>query len=82
LYSLGSPYQLEDHYLTKGDNNDDDDTIFYPPGQRYLKRSDIVGSVRGYLPGAGYITIVLHDYPWLKKAALGLIGLLAMLQKG
>jgi hypothetical protein len=34
------------------------------------------------LPFAGYITIVLHDYPWLKKAALGLIGLLAMLQKG
>ncbi|CAO1618088.1 unnamed protein product [Jaminaea pallidilutea] len=59
--------------LTKGDNNDSDDLVLYG-GPKWLKRSQIVGVVRGYVPYVGYMTIVLNDYPKLKYALLGLIG--------
>ncbi|CRG92562.1 signal peptidase, endoplasmic reticulum-type [Talaromyces islandicus] len=40
--------------LTKGDNNPADDTELYSRGQDHLDRKeDVVGSVRGYIPGVG-----------------------------
>ncbi|PWN29798.1 signal peptidase I [Jaminaea rosea] len=59
--------------LTKGDNNDSDDVVLYG-GPSWLRRSQIVGKVQGYVPYVGYMTIVLNDYPKLKYALLGLIG--------
>ncbi|THC95288.1 hypothetical protein EYZ11_005243 [Aspergillus tanneri] len=68
--------------LTKGDNNVADDTELYARGQDYLNRQeDIVGSVRGYIPLVGYVTIMLSEYPWLKTALLGIMGLMVMLQR-
>ncbi|KAJ5240000.1 Signal peptidase complex catalytic subunit [Penicillium chermesinum] len=68
--------------LTKGDNNVADDTELYAQNQDYLNRSeDIVGSVRGYIPGVGFVTIMLSEYPWLKTALLGLMGLMVLLQR-
>lgn len=68
--------------LTKGDNNLSDDTELYAPGQDYLNREeDIVGSVRGYIPGVGYVTIMLSEYPWLKSVLLGIMGLMVILQR-
>ncbi|CAO1620610.1 unnamed protein product [Parajaminaea phylloscopi] len=60
--------------LTKGDNNDSDDLVLYG-GPRWLQRSQIVGKVQGYIPYVGYMTILLNDYPKLKYALLGGIGL-------
>ncbi|KAF2403192.1 signal peptidase complex catalytic subunit SEC11 [Trichodelitschia bisporula] len=68
--------------LTKGDNNAADDTELYAPGQNYLDREkDVIGSVVGYVPMVGYVTILLSEYPWLKKAMLGIMGLTVVLQR-
>ena len=50
--------------------------------QDYLNRAeDIVGSVRGYIPMVGYVTIMLSEHPWLKTVMLGLMGLMVMIQR-
>ncbi|MCJ1228065.1 Signal peptidase complex catalytic subunit [Toensbergia leucococca] len=68
--------------LTKGDNNLADDTELYAQGQDYLTRSeDIIGSVKGYVPFVGYVTILLSEHPWLKTALLGLMGVMVVLQR-
>lgn len=73
-----APLQL----LTKGDNNAADDTELYARGQSFLDRKkDIVGSVLGYVPFVGYVTILLSEYPWLKTAMLGFMALTVVLQR-
>lgn len=68
--------------LTKGDNNMADDTELYARGQDYLERSkDIIGSVVGYVPFVGYVTILLSEHPWLKTVLLGLMGIMVVLQR-
>jgi len=68
--------------LTKGDNNAADDTELYARGQKYLDRDrDVIGSVVGFVPYVGYGTILLSEYPWLKTAMLGLMGLTVVLQR-
>ena len=68
-------------FLTKGDNNSVDDRGLYSPGQLWLKRKDVVGSVGGFLPYVGYVTIVMNDFPKLKYAVLALLGLYTLLQR-
>ena len=68
--------------LTKGDNNVADDTELYAHGQSYLDRKeDIIGSVRGYVPAVGYVTIMLSEHPWLKTVMLGIMGVMVVLQR-
>jgi signal peptidase len=68
--------------LTKGDNNQADDKELYARDQEYLDRKlDLVGSVRGYVPGVGYVTILMTEHPWLKTAMLGLMGAMVILQR-
>ncbi|KAI9752293.1 MAG: Signal peptidase complex catalytic subunit [Chaenotheca gracillima] len=70
------------HLLTKGDNNNADDTELYARGQSYLNRADdIIGSVKGYIPTVGYVTIMLSEHPWLKTVMLGMMGALVVLQR-
>lgn len=76
--SRSEPLQL----LTKGDNNAADDTQLYARGQSYLNRKDdVVGSVFGFIPFVGYVTILLSEYPWLKTAMLVFMGLGVLLQR-
>ena len=58
-------------YLTKGDNNPVDDRGLYPRGVNYIREEAIVGKVLGIVPWAGYLTIVLNDYPAVKYTVLG-----------
>lgn len=67
--------------LTKGDNNYGDDRSLYAPGQEWLNRKHIMGRAVGYLPGVGYITILMNDYPYLKYALIGILGLLVVTSK-
>ena len=68
--------------LTKGDNNAADDTELYAVGQAYLNRAqDVIGSVVGYVPFVGYVTILLSEYPWLKTVLLGIMGLTVIFQR-
>jgi len=64
--------------LTKGDNNRDHDRGLYAPGQLWLQHKDIVGRAKGYVPYVGYVTIVMNDYPKLKYAVLGCLGLFVL----
>ncbi|KAG1856179.1 hypothetical protein C8R48DRAFT_718671 [Suillus tomentosus] len=41
----------------------------------------IIGKVRGFLPYIGYVTIAMNDFPQLKYALLGGLGLLAVIQR-
>jgi len=66
--------------LTKGDNNYVDDIELYQ-GLEWLERKHIVGKVRGFMPFVGYVTIAMNDFPQLKYALLGGLGLLALLQR-
>ncbi|KAL6132014.1 hypothetical protein ACLB2K_070386 [Fragaria x ananassa] len=45
--------------LTKGDNNPGDDRLLYAPGQLWLQRRHIIGRVVGFLPYAGWGTIIV-----------------------
>ncbi|KAJ5220668.1 Signal peptidase I [Penicillium citrinum] len=63
--------------LTKGDNNPVHDRTLYPRGQSFVAREEIVGLVKGYLPFAGWFTIALSDYPWLKAVGVAVLGVLA-----
>jgi len=77
-FGRSKPLQL----LTKGDNNAADDTELYARGQSYLERSkDVVGSVVGYVPFVGYVTILLSEYPWLKTVMLVFMALTVVLQR-
>lgn len=68
--------------LTKGDNNLSDDVSLYAEGQGFLERSeDVIGSVVGYVPFVGYVTILLSEHPWLKTAMIGLMGLMVIIQR-
>jgi signal peptidase len=68
-------------YLTKGDNNRMDDRGLYAPGQMWLKRGEILGVARASVPYVGMVTILLNDYPWLKYALLGLMGVFVLTAK-
>ena len=74
-------YRSKAKLLTKGDNNSADDTELYARGQDFLEREDIIGSVVGYIPFVGYVTILLSEHPWLKTVMLGIMGLMVVLQR-
>ncbi|GMG56361.1 unnamed protein product [Ambrosiozyma monospora] len=66
--------------LTKGDNNEVNDLSLYAYGQKYLDRDrDIVGSVKGYLPKIGYVTILVTENQYFKYAMLGWLVLSVLL---
>lgn len=68
-------------YLTKGDNNAVDDRNLYAPGQLWLRRSEIIGRAVASVPFVGMMTILLNDYPALKYALVGLMGVFVLLGK-
>ncbi|EME79515.1 uncharacterized protein MYCFIDRAFT_124842, partial [Pseudocercospora fijiensis CIRAD86] len=45
------------HFLTKGDNNDADDTSLYPPRRTSVRRNEVVGNVIAYIPFLGWLII-------------------------
>ncbi|WVF69976.1 signal peptidase I [Kwoniella sp. CBS 6097] len=65
--------------LTKGDNNQGDDISLYN-GMEWIERRHIIGKVRGFLPYVGYVTIAMNDFPQLKYALLGGVGLFMLVQ--
>jgi signal peptidase len=48
-------------------------------GKMWIEPKDIVGRVQGFLPYLGMFTIYMTDYPLLKYALLGGIGLVVFL---
>lgn len=66
--------------LTKGDNNHDDDLLLYARKQSYLNlETDLVGTVKGYIPFLGYVTILISENKYFKFGLLGLMGVSTLL---
>ncbi|EJD01773.1 uncharacterized protein FOMMEDRAFT_168400 [Fomitiporia mediterranea MF3/22] len=80
IYVAAAPLAQKQLLLTKGDNNAQDDIGLYQ-GLQWLEKRHIIGKVGGFLPHIGYVTIVMNDYPQLKYALLGGLGLLALVQR-
>lgn len=73
----GSERQL---LLTKGDNNAQNDLSLYSRGKSYLERqNDVLGTVVGFLPQLGYVTIWVSENQYAKYAFIGLLGLTSLL---
>ncbi|KAG8835843.1 Signal peptidase complex catalytic subunit [Serendipita sp. 399] len=77
-YMVDTP--LNQEILTKGDNNPQDDIALYKH-LKWLERRHVVGKVRGFLPYVGYVTIAMNDFPQLKYALLGTMGLFALISR-
>lgn len=68
--------------LTKGDNNAVDDLGLYAKRMQYLdQKKDTIGTVKGYLPKVGYVTILLTENVYFKFGLLGLMGLSSLFSK-
>ncbi|ODQ80476.1 hypothetical protein BABINDRAFT_160756 [Babjeviella inositovora NRRL Y-12698] len=68
--------------LTKGDNNPVDDLGLYKRKQQYLdKDKDIMGTVYGYMPRVGYVTILITENQYFKFGLLGLLALSSLFQR-
>jgi signal peptidase len=69
--------------LTKGDNNEVDDRGLYDQKskQLWLKKSDVMGRAKAFLPQVGMVTIWLTEYPMLKYLVIGLMGLAVLTTK-
>ncbi len=76
-----SPDNATSLFLTKGDNNPVDDRNLYATDQMWLRRGEILGTAIASLPHIGYVTIMLQDYPPLKFALVGLMGLFVLTGK-
>lgn len=68
------------YLLTKGDNNPVDDLSLYGRKKQYLQQSDLVGTVKGYLPKVGYITILLTENQYFRFGIFGLMALSTLFQ--
>jgi signal peptidase len=69
------------YFLTKGDNNNVDDRGLYAPGQSWIQRRHIMGRVLAHVPYVGMVTILMNDYPQLKYALLGILGLVVLVSR-
>ncbi|KAI9244722.1 signal peptidase I [Sporodiniella umbellata] len=67
--------------LTKGDNNAADDRLLYDRGQMWINKEHIVGKAKGFFPYVGMVTILMNDYPWMKFALLGILGLFVLIHR-
>ncbi|XP_019416141.1 PREDICTED: signal peptidase complex catalytic subunit SEC11C-like [Lupinus angustifolius] len=71
----------ETYMLTKGDNNPMDDRVLYNYGQNWLQRHHIMGRAVGFLPYAGWMTIIMTENPIVKYVLLGTMALLILTTK-
>jgi signal peptidase len=58
-----------------------DDRGLYNQGQHWLRREDVVGRARGFVPYVGMVTILMNDYPKLKYAVLACLGIVVFIHK-
>ena len=66
--------------LTKGDNNLVDDLGLYAKKQGYLNQAtDLVGTVKAYLPKVGYVTILISENMYARYALLGIMCISSLL---
>jgi len=67
--------------LTKGDNNLVHDRPLYKGSIDWIQRQHVIGRAWAYLPYAGLMTIWMNDYPMLKFALIGVLGLFVIINR-
>ncbi|KAJ3206167.1 Signal peptidase complex catalytic subunit S11C [Entophlyctis luteolus] len=77
----GSTTTGKQSFLTKGDHNTDDDRVLYNRNQLWVTEKEVVGRIWAYIPYIGIVTILLSEYPQLKAALLGALGLFVLITK-
>lgn len=65
-------------FLTKGDNNENDDVALYPNGRTLVSRSEVVGFVRGHVPKLGWFVIGIQDNLYYSKYGIFAIVILLL----
>ena len=65
--------------LTKGDNNEVNDRALYDNRRLWLNKFNLHGRIKGFVPYIGILTILLNDYPKIKWAILGIMGLMVII---
>ncbi|CCG58587.1 Protein CBG15389 [Caenorhabditis briggsae] len=68
-------------FLTKGDNNNVHDRSLYAEKQQWLKRSDVIGRVKGLIPYCGYMTILVNEVPYFKHILIGFMAIVTLLHR-
>ncbi|CAO4386580.1 unnamed protein product [Caenorhabditis nigoni] len=68
-------------FLTKGDNNNVHDRSLYAENQQWLKRSDVVGRVKGLIPYCGYVTILVNEVPYFKHILIGFMAIVTLIHR-
>lgn len=61
-------------FLTKGDNNQEDDRMLFPAGLEWIEEDMILGKTYAYIPYIGYVTVLFQENVIVKYATLGLLG--------
>lgn len=69
IRSFRSAGATEQSFTTKGDNNRIDDVVLYPDARHTVKRGEIVGFVRGYVPFVGWPTLLMQEIMKLSSRA-------------
>ncbi|KAK8597868.1 hypothetical protein V6N13_095264 [Hibiscus sabdariffa] len=67
--------------LTKGDANLGDDRMLYASNRQWLQQKHIMGRAVGFLPYAGWFTIIMKEKPVIKYILVGALGLLVITSK-
>lgn len=65
-------------FLTKGDNNINDDVALYPEGRTLVARSEVIGFVRGFVPKLGWVVIAIQDNAYWAKPAIAAVSILLL----
>eukprot|EP00767_Chilomastix_cuspidata_P000645 gnl/Chilomastix_cuspidata/1172.p3 GENE.gnl/Chilomastix_cuspidata/1172~~gnl/Chilomastix_cuspidata/1172.p3 ORF type:complete len:182 (+),score=94.40 gnl/Chilomastix_cuspidata/1172:1019-1564(+) len=68
----------ETRLLTKGDNNAHFDNYLYTDTTT-LAPADVIGRIVAYVPGIGFLTILLKSHRWLRYPLFALLGAMALL---
>ena len=67
--------------LTKGDNNQRDDrrSYIYGENQAWVTPQEVVGTVQGYIPSVGYVTIAIYEDPIVGAVTIAALLVLILL---
>lgn len=49
------------------------DRGLYNRGQKWLEQRDLMGTVKGYIPFLGMVTIIMNDHPKIKWTVISVL---------
>lgn len=68
-------------YLTKGDNNEQSDRMYYGNDTLWLESPKVIGKVYAFFPYAGQFSLLISEFPALRILLFLLIGVLFLVSQ-